>query len=158
MRIPAFSHRLIAAVTNFTGQRSSARIRTACPDGVDVYFDNVGSWISDAVYPLLRFQARVAICGMIAEYNHEKPEVAPRITRHLLVNSARVEGFIVFNFRQRYKEGLTAMAGWVREGKLKYREDIVDGLENAPRALMRLFKSENFGKQLVRLRPDPTRK
>jgi NADPH-dependent curcumin reductase CurA len=133
-------------------------LRAACPDGIDVYFDNVGSWITDAVLPLLRFKARVAICGMIAEYNLEKPEVAPRITRHLLVNSARMEGFIVLNFRQRYAEALGDMAGWVKNGKLKYREDIVDGLENAPRALLRLFKGENFGKQLVRMRSDPTRK
>jgi NADPH-dependent curcumin reductase CurA len=69
-----------------------------------------------------------------------------------------VEGFIVLNFRQRYGEALGAMAGWLKSGRLKYREDIVDGFENAPRALMRLFKSENFGKQLVRIRPDPTRR
>jgi len=133
-------------------------LRDACPDGVDVYFDNVGSWISDAVYPLLNFKSRIPVCGMIAEYNLDKPELAPRITRHLLVNSARMEGFIVLNFRQRYAEGLQAMAGWIKDGKLKYREDIAEGLESAPRALLRLFKSENFGKQLVRIRPDPTRK
>jgi hypothetical protein len=132
-------------------------LRTACPDGIDVYFDNVGSWISDAVYPLINFKARIALCGMIAEYNLDKPELAPRITRHLLVNRARIEGFIVFDFAKRYGEAMKEMAAWVKAGKLKYREDIVDGLENAPRALMRLFKSENFGKQLVRIRPDPTR-
>jgi NADPH-dependent curcumin reductase CurA len=135
-----------------------AALREACPGGIDVYFDNVGSWISDAVYPLINFKARIAICGMIAEYNLEQAEVAPRITRHLLVNSARVEGFIVLNFRQRYGQALGEMAGWVKSGRLKYREDIVDGLENAPRALLRLFKGENFGKQLVRIRPDPTRR
>jgi hypothetical protein len=133
-------------------------LRAACPDGVDVYFDNVGSWISDAVYPLINFNARIAVCGMIAEYNLDKPELAPRVTRHLLVSSARMEGFIVLKFRERYAEGLAAMAGWIKEGKLKYREDIAEGLESAPRALLRLFKSENFGKQLVRIRADPTRK
>ena len=133
-------------------------LRAVCPDGIDVYFDNVGSWISDAVHPLLRFKARIALCGMIAEYNLEKPEVAPRITRHLLVNRARIQGFIVFDFAKQYAEALREMAPWVASGKLKYREDIVDGLENAPRALLRLFKGENFGKQLVRIRPDPTRK
>jgi NADPH-dependent curcumin reductase CurA len=133
-------------------------LRAACPDGIDVYFDNVGSWITDAVLPVINFKARIAICGMIAEYNLEKPEMAPRITRHLLVNSARMEGFIVLNFRHRAGEALREMAPWVASGKLKYREDIVEGLENAPRALLRLFKGENFGKQLVRIRPDPTRK
>jgi NADPH-dependent curcumin reductase len=130
-------------------------LKAACPDGVDVFFENVGSWIGDAVYPLLNFRARVAICGMIAEYNHEKPELAPRITRHLLVNRARVEGFIVSDFAKRWGEGIAAMAGWIRAGKLKYREDVVEGLENAPAALLRLFRSENFGKQLVRVRPAP---
>jgi NADPH-dependent curcumin reductase CurA len=133
-------------------------LRAACPDGVDVYFDNVGSWISDAVFPLVNQRARIAICGMIAEYNLEKPELAPRPTRFLLVNRARMEGFIVLDFLERYPEGLAAMAEWVRSGRIKYREDVVDGLEHAPRALMRLFTGENFGKQLVRLRPDPTLK
>jgi hypothetical protein len=133
-------------------------LRAACPDGIDVYFDNVGSWISDAIYPLINLRARIAICGMIAEYNLETPEVGPRFTRALLTNRARVEGFIVLDFAKRYGEAMKEMAAWVRGGTLKYREDVVDGLENAPRALMRLFKGENFGKQLVRIRPDPTRK
>jgi len=133
-------------------------LKLVLPDGVDVYFDNVGSWISDAVHPLINVKARIAICGMIAEYNLETPELAPRPTRFLLVNRARMEGFIIFDFRQRFGEALKIMSEWIRSGKLKYREDIVDGLEKAPRALLRLFKGENFGKQLVRIRPDPTRR
>ncbi|MCW5770734.1 MAG: NADP-dependent oxidoreductase [Rhodospirillaceae bacterium] len=129
-----------------------AALKAACPDGIDVYFDNVGSWISDAVYPLINRFARIAVCGMIAEYNLETPELAPRVSRHLLVNSARMEGFIVSNYWKRFGEGLADMARWLKNGELKYREDVVDGLENAPRALLRLFKSENFGKQLVRIR------
>jgi NADPH-dependent curcumin reductase CurA len=128
-------------------------LREACGGGVDVYFDNVGSWISDAVIPLIKLRARIAICGMIAEYNLEKPELAPRITRHLLVNRARAEGFIVSDFAKRYREAGAAMAGWIREGRLRHREDILEGIENAPRALLRLFRGENFGKQLVRIRP-----
>ena len=146
------------ACVDYKGGRLHEDLKAACPDGIDVYFDNVGSWITDAVLPLVNFKARIAICGMIAEYNLEKPELAPRITRHLLVNSARMEGFIILNFRQRFGEGLREMSGWVKSGQLKYREDVVDGLENAPRALLRLFKGENFGKQLVRIRPDPTRR
>jgi hypothetical protein len=134
------------------------RLNDLFADGVDVYFDNVGSWISDAVYPLVNVRARIAICGMIAEYNLERPEVGPRLTRHILVNRAKVQGLIVLDWAKRYGEGLAQMAAWLREGKLKYREDVVDGLENAPRALLRLFRGENFGKQLVRLRPDPTRR
>jgi NADPH-dependent curcumin reductase CurA len=133
-----------------------AALREACPDGLDGYFDNVGGWISDAIYPLLNVGARIAICGMIAEYNLTEPERVPRITRHLLVNRARVQGFIVFDFRGRYPEAEEKMAEWLRDGRIKYREDVVDGLENAPAALKRLFDSKNFGKQLVRVRSDPT--
>ncbi len=136
---------------NDTG-RLLAALRDACPAGVDVYFDNVGSWISDSVYPLINLRARIAICGMIAEYNLEKPEPGPRMTRHLLVNRARAEGFIVFDFHERFGTAIADMAGWIKSGRLKYREDVVEGLENAPRALLRLFNGENFGKQLVRVR------
>jgi NADPH-dependent curcumin reductase CurA len=89
---------------------------------------------------------------MISEYNQTEPELAPRITRHLLVNSARVEGFIVTNFYDRWPAAIEEMAGWIRDGRIVYREDVVDGLEHAPRALVRLFTSKNFGKQLVRIR------
>ena len=136
-----------------TGQLIKA-LRAACPDGIDVYFDNVGSWITDAVLPLVNFKARIAICGMIAEYNLEKPELAPRITRHLLVNSARMEGFIILNFRQRFGEGLREMSGWVKSGQLKYREDVVDGLENAPKAFIGMLDGENFGKLVIRIAKD----
>lgn len=129
-----------------------AALGSACPGGINVYFDNVGGWISDAVYPNLTTGARVAICGMISEYNQTEPELAPRITRHLLVNRARVQGFIVTDFYSRWDEGIAQMAAWLKEDKLVYREDVIDGLEHAPRALLRLFTSQNFGKQLVKIR------
>ncbi len=129
-----------------------AALAAACPDGIDVYFDNVGGWISDAVYPNITQGARIAICGMISEYNQTEPEPAPRITRHLLVNRARVQGFIVTDFYRDWPAGIEAMAGWIKDGKLAYREDVIDGLEHAPRALVRLFTSQNFGKQLVKIR------
>lgn len=127
-------------------------LREACPGGVNGYFDNVGGWITDAVYPAMALHGRIAICGTISEYNLAKPELAPRTNRHILVNRLRVQGLIVFDFIKRYREGMEAMAGWLRDGKLVYREDVMDGLENAPKALLRLFRSENFGKQLVRIR------
>lgn len=130
----------------------AAALREACPDGINGYFDNVGGWISDAIYPVMALRGRVAICGTISEYNLATPELAPRITRHVLVNRLRIQGLIVFDFADRYSEGLTQMAEWIRTGKIRYREDIVDGLENAPKALLRLFRSQNFGKQLVRIR------
>ncbi|MDE0147284.1 MAG: NADP-dependent oxidoreductase [Rhodospirillaceae bacterium] len=133
-----------------------AALAEACPDGIDGYFDNVGGWISDAVYPLTNPFGRVAICGMISEYNLTEPERVPRYTRQILTNRLRVTGFIVTDFWSRWQEGLEAMAGWIAEGRIRYREDVEVGIENAPRALLKLFRSENFGKQLVRLRDDPT--
>lgn len=127
-------------------------IGEACPDGVNGYFDNVGGWISDAVYPNMAFKGRIAVCGMISEYNLTEPELVPRLTRHILVNRLRVQGFIIFDFAKRYDEGLKAMAQWIRDAKIKYREDVMDGFENAPTALKRLFTSKNFGKQLVKIR------
>ncbi|MGE0733374.1 MAG: NADP-dependent oxidoreductase [Alphaproteobacteria bacterium] len=143
------------AVIDYRGTKDlRADLKAACPDGVDVFFDNVGGSIFDAVISRINLRARIAICGMIAEYNLEKPELAPRPTPHLLINRARIEGFIVFDFAKRYPEGMRQMAEWIKQGKLKYKEDIIDGFEHAPRALLRLFKGENFGKQLVRVAPE----
>lgn len=128
----------------------------ACPDGIDGYFDNVGGWISDAIYPLTNAFGRVAICGMISEYNLTEPERVPRYTRQILTNRLRVTGFIVTDFWNRWPEGMKDMAGWIKDGKLKYREDVEVGIENAPKALLKLFRSENFGKQLVKVGDDPT--
>jgi NADPH-dependent curcumin reductase CurA len=130
----------------------AAAILEAALDRVNGYFDNVGGWISDAVYSTMAFFGRIAICGTISEYNDEKPELAPRIYRHILVNRLTMRGLIVFDFKDRFAEGEKAMAGWIKNGRLKYREDVVEGLENAPKAMMRLFKSQNFGKQLVKIR------
>jgi len=129
----------------------SQAVAEACPQGVDVYFDNVGGEILDATLRHINQRARIVICGMIAEYNLEKPPVGPRAGRYLLVNRARMEGFIVFDYRQRYAEGLNALAEWLRGGQIKYREDIVEGLENAPRAFLGLLNGKNFGKLLVRV-------
>lgn len=129
-----------------------AALKTACPDGIDVYFDNVGGPILDTVLTQINLRARIAICGMISEYNRETPELAPRPTRALLVNRARMEGLIVFDWAKRYPEGMTAMAGWIKDGKIKFREDIRDvGLEGAVDAFLGLLKGENFGKLVVKI-------
>ncbi|MDJ0949783.1 MAG: NADP-dependent oxidoreductase [Alphaproteobacteria bacterium] len=130
-------------------------IQRTCPDGVDVYYDNVGGRTLDAVLRRINDRARIVICGMISEYNLEKPELAPRPTRALLVHRARMEGLIVFDYVDRFPEALASLADWVRSGELKYRETIADGIENAPAAFIGLLKGENFGKQLVRLGPEP---
>jgi hypothetical protein len=128
-----------------------AKLKELCPQGVDVYFDNVGGTITDAVFKVLNPRARVAVCGQISQYNAEKPELGPRLLWHCITKQMRIEGFLVFQFADRYKEGLTKMAEWLRSGKLKYRETVVNGLENTPRAFMGMLKGANTGKQLVKV-------
>ncbi len=128
-----------------------AALAAACPRGVDVYFDNVGGRITEAVSRHVNPFARFAVCGLISQYNLEKPELAPRNERFVLVNRVRIQGFIVSDFYARRDEALRQLAEWVRQGRLKYREDVVDGLENAPAAFIGMLQGKNFGKQLVRL-------
>jgi len=129
-----------------------AKLKELCPNGIDVYFDNVGGAITDAVFRLINTKARISICGQISQYNLEKVELAPRsILTSLLVKQARAEGFLVFQFADRYPEALGQMAQWLNEGKLKYAEDIEEGIENTPRAFMAMLKGRNTGKQLVKV-------
>jgi NADPH-dependent curcumin reductase CurA len=126
-------------------------LREMCPEGINVYFDNVGGALSDAVLRLLEPKARVAICGQISQYNLDQPEMGPRLMPNLLIRQARAEGFLVFQFAHRYPEALQQLTKWLQAGKLKYREDIVAGIENAPRALIGMLNGRNMGKQLVKL-------
>jgi NADPH-dependent curcumin reductase CurA len=128
-----------------------AALDRACPDGVDVYFDNVGGAVSEAVFRHLAYRPRIAICGQISQYNVETPEPGARNLRFMLVHRARMEGFLVSDFIDRWPEGLKRLSRWVREGKIKYREDVVEGLENAPKAFMRLMRGNNFGKLVVKV-------
>lgn len=126
-------------------------LRDLCPDGVDVYFDNVGGALTDAVFNVINLKARVVVCGQIDQYNAERPPQGPRLLWHLIVKRARVEGFLVLDYVERYREAQQQLAQWLAEGSLQYRETIVDGLENTPQAFIGLFHGENLGKQLVRL-------
>lgn len=128
-----------------------AKIRQLCPNGVDVYFDNVGGPITDAVFPQLNLHARVAICGQISQYNLEKPEMGPRQLGLLIVTRSKVQGFLVSDYAARFPEGLAQLAHWVQEGNLKYREDIVEGFENTPKAFIGMLKGDNIGKRLVKV-------
>lgn len=122
------------------------------PDGIDVYFDNVGGEITDAVFPNLRIKGRVVICGQISQYNLEKPEMGPRFLWHMITKRARIEGFLVFEFADQHANALVEMAEWLRKGKLKYHETIEDGgIQNAPAAFISMLKGGNIGKQLVRI-------
>ena len=121
----------------------------ACPRGVDVYFDNVGGEISDAVINHLNFQGRVAVCGQISLYNRPDTPLGPRLEPQLLSRSALMQGFMVSNYQDRFGEGYQQLSRWVKEGKVKYPETILKGFEQLPAALIGLFKGENMGKMIV---------
>jgi NADPH-dependent curcumin reductase CurA len=144
-----------AGINYHTTPDLDAALAAACPAGIDVYFDNVGGSITEAVSRHVNLFARFVVCGLISQYNLTQPEIVPRNERFVLVNRVRIQGFLVFDFAARYKEGLTQLTEWVRQGRLKYREDVVDGLEQAPGALMGLLQGKNFGKMLVRVGPEP---
>ena len=129
----------------------SAKLHELCPKGINVYFDNVGGAITDAALLRLAERARVSLCGEISQYNLKTPEMGPRLMVMLLIRQAKAEGFIITRFAERYPEGVKQLAQWISEGKIKYREDIMEGLENAPAAFIRMLKGENKGKQLVKV-------
>jgi NADPH-dependent curcumin reductase len=126
------------------------RIAAACPKGIDVYFENVGGAVQTALWPLLNDFARVAVCGMIAHYNEPSPPPGPSFV-DVLRKKLSVQGFIVSDHARRLPDFLRDMSGWVREGKVKYREDVVEGLEKAPEAFIGLLQGKNFGKLVVRV-------
>ncbi len=129
----------------------NAVLKEACPRGVDVYFDNVGGALSETIFRRLALGARVAICGQISQYNLTEPELAPRNLGFLIVFRARLEGFLVSDYAHRFDEGLTRLGGLLAEGRLRYQEDVTEGLENAPRAFIGMLQGENRGKTLVKL-------
>src|SRR6267378_1382674 len=125
-------------------------MKEACPKGIDVYFDNVGGEIFDLALTRMNLFGRIVVCGTISDYNSTEP-YRVRNMRAVLVNRLRLQGMIIFDWKDRYGEALKALGGYFAEGKLKYRESIVQGLQNAPRGLMDLLDGKNFGKQLVKL-------
>jgi NADPH-dependent curcumin reductase CurA len=130
------------------------QLRAACPDGIDVYFENVGGPVWDAVFPLLNEFARVPVCGLVSQYNGastEAPDRLPGLMREVLSRSLTIRGFIQREFAAHRPDFLREMSGWVAEGKVRYREDVVAGLERAPEAFMGLLEGRNFGKLLVRV-------
>src|SRR6202140_3331896 len=133
------------------------RLKEACPKGIDVYFENVGGAVFEAVFPLLNAFARVPVCGLIAHYNDTEasaPKWASAMMRNVLTKRLNIRGFIVSDFAARHGGFLRDMSGWVREGKVKHKEFVTEGLDSAPAAFMGLLKGANFGKQLVRVGPD----
>lgn len=126
-------------------------LKEHCPDRIDVYFDNVGGEILDEVLKRLNMGARIPICGAISQYNNTDAVRGPSNYMNLLVSRARMEGFVVFDFAKRYREAAIEMAGWIAQGKLKYKLDIDEGIENFPSTLRKLFTGDNFGKLLLKV-------
>jgi hypothetical protein len=138
------------ACVDHRGDNLRERIAAACPKGVDVYFENVGGATQRAVWPLLNNFARVPVCGMIAEYSNPAPSPGPDL-RTVLVKRMTVRGFIVTDLAPKYPQAHRELAGWYHEGKIKYREDVVEGLEKAPEAFLGLLQGKNFGKLVVKV-------
>ena len=143
------------ACVDYHRDRFAEDLKVACPQGVDIYFDNVGGRVLEEVVPLMNLFGRVPVCGLISQYNATRlphgPDRVPLLTIAILVKRLTFRGFIVFDFREQQPEFERQMSQWLREGKVKYREDVVDGLENAVAAFKGLFTGHNFGKLLVRV-------
>ncbi len=135
------------------------RLADACPNGIDVYFENVGGKVFEAVAPLLTMFSRVPVCGLIAHYNDtappDGPNLVPQLLMRILVNRITFRGFIQSDYANQTVDFLRHTSNWVREGKIRYREDFIDGLENAPEGLIGLLKGRNFGKLVVRVSAEP---
>jgi NADPH-dependent curcumin reductase CurA len=144
------------AAIDYKSEDLPERLAACCPEGVDVYFDNVGGAVFQAALFRMKNHGRIVCCGAVSIYDTETPP--PRllgVPGLLAIRRLRLEGFIVFDFYDRRKQAEQTLAGWVAEGRLKVREDIIDGLENAPRALMGLLHGANIGKRMIRVAPEP---
>jgi len=139
------------AAVNYHGDDLDGDLAAACPDGIDVYFDNTAGRISDAVYRQLNVGARCAICGTASISSWEPWPEGPRLERHLLVKRARAQGFLLFDFQDRFAEARMQLAAWLADGRLSYREEVLDGLDHAPGAIARLYAGENRGKLLIKV-------
>lgn len=138
------------AAINYKTQNVAEELRKACPKGIDVYFDNVGGDILNAVLAQINIGARISICGAISQYNSTRVVPGPSNYINLLIKRAKMQGFIVTDYMPRFPEATMQLAQWVGEGKIKFKEDIVSGLENAPQAINKLFDGANDGKLILK--------
>jgi NADPH-dependent curcumin reductase CurA len=139
------------ACIDYKAGNVKAGLKEHCPKGVDVYFDNVGGDILDDVLTRLARGARIVICGAISQYNNTTPVQGPKNYLSLLVHRARMEGMVVFDYAERYPQAIAELSGYLKDGRMKSREDVVTGLENFPEALVKLFTGENFGKLVLQV-------
>jgi NADPH-dependent curcumin reductase len=149
------------ACIDHRAENFEAQLKAACPMGIDIYYENVGGEIFEAVFPLLNNFARVPVCGLIAHYSATElphgPNRVPQLMAAVLTKRLRLQGFIVTDYAAQFPQFAKDVSGWLREGRITFREDITDGFENAPRELIGLLRGTNFGKKLIRVSPDPTR-
>ncbi len=138
-------------VINYKNENIYKKVKEFCPNGVNIYFDNVGGKISDDVISNIAPFGRIGVCGVISQYNLTEVQEGMRVQRALLTNQASIEGFLVFRFEQKYETARKRMAMWLNSGKLIWKEDVVKGLENAPKAFIGLMKGDNFGKLLIKI-------
>ena len=141
------------ACIDYKSGEVKAGFKEYCPRGVDIYFDNVGGEILDLVLTRITRGARIIICGAISQYNSTMPEKGPANYLSLLVNRARMQGIVVFDYADRYPQAVAEITGYLKAGTMKSREDVACGLENFPEALLKLFNGENFGKLVLRVVP-----
>jgi len=139
------------AAIDYKEENLDSALAANCPEGIDIYYDNTAGKISDEVLKHLRVGARVVICGTASIANWEPIPMGPRVERHLLVKRARMQGFIILDYAERYTEALNELTQWVRQGLIRYREDILEGIEQAPGSIAGLYRGENFGKRLIRV-------
>ena len=139
------------AAINYKTEDVTESLKKHCPAGIDIYFENVGGAILDAVLSLINIRARIVLCGLISQYNSSEPVPGPYNFVQILVKRARVEGFIVLDYVDRFQEAFQEMGRWYSEGKLKYRVDVVEGLDQAPRAVNKLFDGSNTGKLILKV-------
>lgn len=140
-----------AGINYKTNSNIEAAVKEAVPDGVDIYFDNVGGEISDAVLANIARDARVVVCGAISVYNDEKTPTGPRVTPILIKNSVLMQGFTIGNYQDRFGEGMQQLAEWLKEGKITHKETIVKGFDKIPQAFIDLFDGKNTGKMIVEI-------
>jgi NADPH-dependent curcumin reductase len=140
---------------NYKTQNVAARLDALCPAGIDVDFENVGGAIFDAVLERINLGARIALCGLISMYNATAPEPGPYHFNRVLLQRARIQGFVIMDYQARYPEAMGKLAEWLAQGRIRYRYDMIKGLDNAPRALDRLFTGANIGKLLVKVSDEP---
>ena len=126
-------------------------LKQACPDGIDIYYENVGGKVFDAALPLLNTKARIPVCGLISQYNATKPPLGPSNLGHVISKQLTIQGFLVGNYFHKMHQFQTDMGKWIAEGRITWKETVLEGIEKAPEAFIGLFKGENFGKMIVKL-------